>query len=181
MKCFENEHTTRKLGGRIKQINLNNIKDIKYILNKNIIHIKEDDEIIKIIIQYINKYIITNKDSNNKDNDNSINEDLTLIKVFDNQDILLINRIISVDYINYIHYINIEDILGYLRNNYNIKYNNEYNGYGKMIYENGEYYIGEWKDGLRHGKGILFFNNAKLIFSGVFIGDTFEGTGNFEY
>ena len=31
--------------------------------------------------------------------------------------------------------------------------NDKPEGYGKFIYSDGEYYIGEWKNGLRHGKG----------------------------
>ena len=31
--------------------------------------------------------------------------------------------------------------------------NDKYEGNGKYIFENGEYYIGEEKDGLRNGKG----------------------------
>ena len=78
-KCSENEHTTFDLDGNIKQINLNNIKEIKSILNNNIIHIKEDDEIIKKIVQYIDKYII------NKNSDDI--EDLLLMKISDNQEL----------------------------------------------------------------------------------------------
>jgi len=29
------------------------------------------------------------------------------------------------------------------------------NGYGTYIYEDGRQYVGEWKDGERHGQGIL--------------------------
>ena len=183
-KCFENEHTAWALDNKNNN-NLYNIKEIQSILNKNIIHIKKEDKIIKMIIQYIEKYTINNNDKDNekdgnKDNDDSISEDLYLMKIIDNQDILLINQIISVNYLNYFHFQNIEKILEYLRDNYNTKNNNEYNGFGKMIYENGEYYIGEWKDGLRHGKGLLFYNNAILMFFGNFIGDKFEGSGAIE-
>ena len=43
----------------------------------------------------------------------------------------------------------------------NIKYdgnfiNGVYDGDGKYIYNNGNYYIGEWKEGKKHGKGIKF-------------------------
>ena len=50
-----------------------------------------------------------------------------------------------------------------------------------MIYENGEYYIGEFKRGLRHGKGILYYKNAKLIDFGYFDGNKFEQSGSIEY
>ena len=46
--------------------------------------------------------------------------------------------------------------------NEDIKYegdfiNNKYEGNGKYIHENGNYYIGEFKNGLRHGKGIIYY------------------------
>ena len=57
-----------------------------------------------------------------------------------------------------------------------------------MIVENGGYYyIGEFRNDLRHGKGILYFYNKELLFVGCdFEGDKFEGTGalvdpEFEY
>ena len=45
--------------------------------------------------------------------------------------------------------------------NGNIKYecdfiNGKFEGNGKRIFKNGEYYIGQWKNGLRHGKGKLY-------------------------
>ena len=182
-KCLENNHTYWYLDD-IKKINLDNIKEIKSILNKIIIHIKEDDKLIKIIIQYIDKYLINNndkdsdKDDNKVNNNNSMSEDLSKLKIIDNQDIILINKIISLDYINFFHYLNIEDILNYLRENYKTKYNNDYKGYGKMIDENGGYYIGEWKDGLRNGKGILFYNTKILMHFFNFI--KYEGPGEIE-
>ena len=46
----------------------------------------------------------------------------------------------------------------YYKNN-NIKYdgdfvNDKYEGNGNYYYENGEYYIGQWFNGLKNGKGI---------------------------
>ena len=35
--------------------------------------------------------------------------------------------------------------------------NDKFEGNGKYIWENGEYYIGEWKNGLRNGKGIEYY------------------------
>ena len=92
----------------------------------------------------------------------------SLNKNIEHNDILLIYQIISEDYINYFHYKNIENILNYLKDNYHNKDNSKYNGYGKMIYENGEYYIGEFIDGLKHGKGILYYKNGKIMFLGGF-------------
>ena len=35
-------------------------------------------------------------------------------------------------------------------------------GNGKEIYENGEYYIGQFKNGLRNGKGKLYYANGNI-------------------
>ena len=58
--------------------------------------------------------------------------------------------------------------------NGNIKYegdfiNDKYEGNGKYIYENGEYYIGEFKNGLKHGKGIEYYKNGNIKYDGYFI------------
>ena len=36
--------------------------------------------------------------------------------------------------------------------------NDKKEGIGKYIWENGEYYIGQYKNGLRNGKGILYYS-----------------------
>ena len=33
---------------------------------------------------------------------------------------------------------------------------------GTYIYDNGDRYVGEWKRGLRHGKGTLIYANGKI-------------------
>ena len=60
--------------------------------------------------------------------------------------------------------------------NGNLKYegdfiNDKANGYGKCIYENGEYYIGECKNGSRHGKGKIYYKNGNILY----VGEFFEG------
>ena len=50
---------------------------------------------------------------------------------------------------------------------------------GKYIWENGEYYIGQYKNGLRHGKGIQYYPNGKIKYEGEFINDKFEGKGKY--
>jgi len=39
-----------------------------------------------------------------------------------------------------------------------------------MYYTNGEKYIGDWKNDLRHGIGTYYYNNGKL-FEGQWIND----------
>ena len=51
----------------------------------------------------------------------------------------------------------------------------------KIEYENGEYYIGEFKNGLKNGKGILYYKNGNIKYDGYFIDDKFEGNGKYIY
>jgi len=51
----------------------------------------------------------------------------------------------------------------------------------KFIYENGDYYIGEWLNGLRHGKGKLYYENGNIKYEGNFIKDKFEGKGQYNF
>ncbi len=39
--------------------------------------------------------------------------------------------------------------------------NDKANGHGVFFYKDGSKYEGEWKDGLKHGKGIDFYSNGK--------------------
>ena len=48
----------------------------------------------------------------------------------------------------------------------------------KIIYENGEYYIGEFKNNKRHGKGILYANNSTIKNKGIFINDEYKSEYN---
>jgi len=50
-------------------------------------------------------------------------------------------------------------------------------GYGKLILENGIYYIGQWKKGMKHGKGILYNKNNSIIYEGDFENDKYNGYG----
>ena len=46
-----------------------------------------------------------------------------------------------------------------------------------MIYEDGTYYIGKFKNGMRHGKGIYHYEDGKINYDGEYINDTQEGNG----
>lgn len=52
-----------------------------------------------------------------------------------------------------------------------------FNGFGKRIYENGDWYEGEWKNAKRHGKG--FFQFAEGFYDGEWKENQFHGKGNF--
>ena len=79
-ECKRNKHSPQNLD----EINDKHIiNKIKKILNNLIVPIKEDGRIIKVIVQYIDKYII------NSDINNSKNEEISLGNT-KNEDILLI-------------------------------------------------------------------------------------------
>ena len=49
------------------------------------------------------------------------------------------------------------------------------------MYENGEYYIGQFRNGLRNDKGILYYKNGNIKYDGEFVDDEFEGNGKYYY
>ena len=53
--------------------------------------------------------------------------------------------------------------------------NGKAEGNGKYIYENDEYYIGQLKNGLKHGKGIIFYKNGNIKYDGEFVNDNEKG------
>ena len=55
--------------------------------------------------------------------------------------------------------------------------NDRYEGYGQYNLENGDYYTGEWANGLRHGNG-AFYSKGKLRYKGKFENDYFVGKRN---
>ena len=59
--------------------------------------------------------------------------------------------------------------------------NEKREGYGKYIWENGEYYIGQWLNDKKHGKGILYNKNRNIKYDGDFVNDKFEGYGKYIY
>ena len=52
---------------------------------------------------------------------------------------------------------------------------------GKYIWEDGKYYIGEFKKNLPHGKGIKYYKNGNILYEGDFINGKFEGNGKYIY
>ena len=62
--------------------------------------------------------------------------------------------------------------------NGNIKYdgefvNDKFEGKGKYIWEDGNYYIGQFKNGLSHGKGIEYYSNGNIMYDGEWINHEF--------
>jgi len=69
-----------------------------------------------------------------------------------------------------------------IRKNGNLEYegemkNNKRDGYGKINLENGMYYIGQWKNGFKHGKGTLYYKNNSILYQGEFEDDKYNGEG----
>ena len=59
--------------------------------------------------------------------------------------------------------------------------NDKLEGMGKYIYENGEYYIGQFVKGLRHGKGIEYYKNNTIKYEGDYVKGKREGYGKYIY
>jgi hypothetical protein len=51
----------------------------------------------------------------------------------------------------------------------------EWNGYGRRIIANGDYYIGFWKDGMRNGHGKYVYNRDHKVEEGEWLDDEFRG------
>ena len=67
--------------------------------------------------------------------------------------------------------------------NGDIKYKGDYvkdkaEGNGKYICENGDYYIGQWKNGLRNGKGKEIYKYGDS-YEGDCVNDKWEGNGKY--
>ena len=43
-----------------------------------------------------------------------------------------------------------------------------------LFFENGKYYIGQFKNNLKHGKGTLYYKNRKIEKEGNWINDKFR-------
>ena len=49
----------------------------------------------------------------------------------------------------------------------------------KIVYENGECYIGEWKNGLKHGKGIYYYKRGEIGYEDIWNDDKLSGKGTY--
>ena len=53
--------------------------------------------------------------------------------------------------------------------------NNKFEGYGKYSYKSGDYYIGQWSDNKKHGKGAIYDKYNIIKFEGNFVNGKIEG------
>lgn len=58
--------------------------------------------------------------------------------------------------------------------------NGQLNGYGREISAEGDCYLGNFKDGKRHGKGIMFYQ-TKDIYEGSWFENYYHDSGTFYY
>ena len=57
--------------------------------------------------------------------------------------------------------------------------NDKYDGEGKYIWTNGEYYIGQWSKGERNGKGIDYYKDGTIRYDGDFVNGKYQGNGKY--
>lgn len=56
-----------------------------------------------------------------------------------------------------------------------------YNGLGTYISPSGNKYVGEWKNGKKHGKGICTYNDGEETYEGDWENGTWNGQGTHTY
>ena len=54
-------------------------------------------------------------------------------------------------------------------------------GNGKYIFDTGDFYVGEFKNGLREGNGTLYYKNKKMQYKGKWKNDKRNGSGRYYY
>ena len=72
-------------------------------------------------------------------------------------------------------------VIEIIKNDINKKRNNGKYINGKYIWEDGKYYIGEYKNNIPNGKGIKYYKNGNILYEGEFINGKFEGNGKYIY
>ncbi len=59
--------------------------------------------------------------------------------------------------------------------------NGKAEGKGKCVFDDRGYCIGQWKNDLKHGKAIIYYENGSIKYDGDFINDNFNGYGKYIY
>ena len=171
-KCEKEKHIILVLN-ELEMIFKNNLRNIKLILYNKVIPIKRKNIFLddKIYFQL--------NEVDNENRENEINENFSDNKIDErnHEDIFLIIKIISVFYNNYFHYKNNERILQYCKETYSQNLNDQYEGKGIMFFPDGSYYIGDFENGLKNGKGIYYYENGKIQYEGDWFENKREGEG----
>ena len=58
-------------------------------------------------------------------------------------------------------------------------HNNKKEGYGKYTINDGTYYIGQFLNGFRHGRGADYYRNNNIMHEGDFVNDQLDGKGKY--
>ena len=72
-------------------------------------------------------------------------------------------------------------IINIIKNDITTKRNHGKYINGKYIWEDGKYYIGEYKDNIPFGNGKKYYSNGNILYEGNFINGKFEGNGKYYY
>ena len=59
--------------------------------------------------------------------------------------------------------------------------NGKCDGNGKYVFKTGDFYIGQFKNGLREGKGTQYYKNEKIQYKGNWKNDMRNGSGKYYY
>lgn len=57
---------------------------------------------------------------------------------------------------------------------YGTFFNGKYHGNGKLVYENGDYYIGQFRNGLIHGEGKEYYFDGNILYDGDWTNNEYE-------
>ena len=55
--------------------------------------------------------------------------------------------------------------------------NDKREGNGKFIWKTGQYYIGQWKNNRKHGKGADYNKKGNLVYEGDYVNGKLDGNG----
>ena len=59
--------------------------------------------------------------------------------------------------------------------------NNQYNGFGTLFYKNGDYYKGNFENGIKEGEGTEYYKNKKEKYHGKFSNDKYNDSNGIFY
>ena len=132
--------------------------------------LKNAEGIIKNIIKYkISHTVIANKGSSGFP-----------IFLKDSNKIIGIHRgrdpNIDIKYGDFIY-----PVINIIKEDIRIRRNNGKYINGKYIYDDGKYYIGQFRNNIPNGKGIKYYKNGNILYDGDFIEGKFKGNGKYIY